>query len=150
LALDAKSVALSGTLTFDGAPPTSTSVCSQMAEVYLFDPAGSFFSADIACNVKDGSFSLRAAPGTYTAVAQPTTYAAGLPTGSFTVDKALMVSGPRSGLALAVTTVPVSGTLTFDGAPPTSTSVCSQMATVTFLGNFVLDQGILGQLGLGH
>jgi hypothetical protein len=143
---------VSGHLTFDGRAPSSTSSsCSQLATVQLFDPAGASFSSYIPCSVKDGSFSMRVAPGTYRVIAYAnTSYATTAPDGTFIIDKAFSVSGARSDLAFDVATVPVSGVLTFDGAPAmSSSSTCSQLATVHFLGDFVLDDGVLGDIGLG-
>jgi hypothetical protein len=126
LAWDLTTVAVSGRLTVDGRAPAATSACvGDHVRIAFTDQAGATFTSKIACSVSDGSFSARVAPGTYRVLASRSDSNTSFPDATMVVERALGVTAPTSGLSFALTTVPVTGTITIDGRAPSATSSCS-------------------------
>ncbi|HEX4462830.1 MAG TPA: hypothetical protein VIA18_32880, partial [Polyangia bacterium] len=131
----ANTVTVSGKITINGAPPTATTDCFQDQLTLTFsNGSGANFYTTVPCTVATGAFSLQLPPATYTVLASGSDGATSFPSGTMVVQSSLAVSGAVSGLALAATTVPVSGTVTINGAPPVATSLCgsTQQLTITF------------------
>jgi hypothetical protein len=124
----AKTVALTGKLTLDGAPPARDVMCSNtygLVRLDFRDSNGASFSSSVPCSASDGSFSATVAPGTYTVTASRGAYVTSVPDGTFVVSTGLAVSGAQSGITFAAKTVALTGTLTLDGAPPLRDVMCS-------------------------
>jgi len=126
LAWTLQTVAVSGRLTVDGRAPVASSGCSgDHVRISFTDEAGASFSARIACDVSDGSFAARVAPGSYRVIAARSDSHSSFPDGTMVAARALAVDASRADLALALATVAVSGVVTVDGRPPLSSSGCS-------------------------
>jgi hypothetical protein len=155
LSFDARTVAVGGTLRFDGVAPGGASNCpsSWLASLSFYSDDGASFSAEVTCPSTGGRFATRVAPGTYRVTAHANTNVSGLPEGTFLLDRALMVAGANQALSYDARTVPVSGQLRFDGvAPGGSSGSCpsSWLASLSFSGERTPLPGILGDLGLTH
>jgi hypothetical protein len=132
-------VTASGKLSFNGAPPRgSCSTSDTVAHLNFISDDGADFDTDVSCAAAGGEFSVRLQAGTYHVIAYRNSGLATLPDGRFLVERALIVSGAKSGLAFDARTVRVAGTLTFDGvAPGASASACSagdHVARLDFIG----------------
>jgi hypothetical protein len=139
VAFDARTVTASGKLSFNGlAPKGACTTSDTVAHLNFISEDGADFDTDVPCGAPGGEFSVRVQPGTYHVIAYRNSNLASLPDGRFLVDRALTVSGTKSGLAYDARTVRVDGKLTFDGlAPGASGSACSAgdyVARLDFVG----------------
>jgi hypothetical protein len=145
LALDVKTSPISGTVTFNGASPVSNSSNCAVTATDTSFPRGvvrltetttsATFTANLqGCTDTAATFSMTVYPGTYLmAVSGGSSNL--LSRGWYVANSALVVSGAVAGLAIDVTTSPISGTVTLNGANPVSnSSTCAVTATDTTAG----------------
>lgn len=136
VALDVKTASVSGTLTLNGIPPTTSPTCANYpdqtkATVRLTNAKlGYSFELPVPCSSSTFAFSGDVFPGTYTATVTGGDYS-NLPSQPFVANTALTVSGATSGQVLDVKTVPVGGTIALNGAPPATTTYCNPSPTAT-------------------
>jgi hypothetical protein len=130
LALDLRTVTVTGSLTLDGGPLGSGSHCTTYPtdaklRVSFEDPTnGSSFSADVACGTAD-SFTLALEPGTYR-VTTSSIYdqTSNVPSGTFVLDPSFVVKADAHA-AFDLKTAPLTGSLTLDGGPLGTGSHCT-------------------------
>ncbi len=133
LAYDVKTFAVSGVVTMNGAIPTSACSSSDRATVTLADAANGYtFDIAVPCNgaTTPFTFSGFVFAGTYKVSVTGAT--SSLPKVPFVVQPSLAVAADVGSLAYDVKTVLVSGTVTMNGALPTSACTSSDRATVVF------------------
>ena len=130
---DLGTVPISGKITVAGKPPLGNGCTYDQVRLDLVNDAGASFSASVPCTTGDGSFTGRVAPGTYRVIASGPSSEASFPDGYFVVDPAFTVSGPKSGIAWDVTTVPVSGKITVAGMAPKGNGCTYDQARIDFI-----------------
>lgn len=135
VALDIKTVTLSGAITLNGIAPTTSPTCTdpaqQKAVVRLTsDKLGYAFDLPVPCSSSTFAWSGQIYPGTYAVTIAGSTYS-NLPTQPFVANAALAVASDLSGQTFDVKTVPVGGTLTLNGAEPSTSTYCNPNPTAT-------------------
>ena len=133
--LDIKTAQVAGTVTLNGAVPTSscpTGSSASKAAVHLSDAKQGYrFDFAIPCSQADYGWSGAVYPGTYAVTVDDGSGYSNLPHATYVANPALAVGGAVSGQALDVKTVTVAGTVTLNGAAPTPTSFCTSSPTST-------------------
>jgi hypothetical protein len=133
-ALDVKTANIGGTITLNGATPTSDPACTSSptttkAIVRLSnDKLGYSFDLDVPCSSSTFAWSGAIFPGTYDVSVAGANYS-NLPTQPFVAGGALTVSGNLTGQALDVKTITVGGSLTLNGMQPSTTTACNPSPT---------------------
>jgi hypothetical protein len=136
VALDVKTATVSGTLTLNGIAPTTSPACSgnpdqPKATVRLTSAKlGYAFELPVPCSSSTFGFSGEVFPGTYAVSVAGGSYS-NLPAEAFLANPSLTVSGAVSGQTLDVKTVSVGGTLTLNGAAPSTSTYCNPNPTET-------------------
>ncbi|MFN7133129.1 MAG: hypothetical protein ACK4N5_13705, partial [Myxococcales bacterium] len=134
--LDVRVATMSGNVTLNGALPEQTSTCTSgrtAARVALRDATKGYASTvSIPCGTTDFAFSARMFPGTYTVGVQnvqtgTSSWATNLPeiSSELVVLDRVEATSTVSGLKADVKTVPVGGTVLFNGAKPELTAACT-------------------------
>jgi hypothetical protein len=144
-ALDLKTVTVGGTITLNGAAPTATSFCmssptATQATVTLQDSTnGYLFTFSVPCSSTTLAWTGSVFPGNYKAMVYGQPSYSTLPNDSFLAKDALAVTSNTANVALDVKTATVAGTITLNGAAPTSTPSCtsnpSQVKATAHLAN---------------
>ncbi len=125
--LDVKTAAVDGTVTLNGAAPTTAAACSTNASaakavVHLVDATDGYrFDLDVPCSSSTFAWSGVVFPGTYVVSVAGNAAYSNLPTTAFVANPSLAVGGNVAGQLLAVKTVSVAGSITLNGAAPTTT-----------------------------
>jgi hypothetical protein len=124
--LDLRTVRISGALRWNGATPRVSTGCYDYTTSVRFTGFdGSSAEALIPCESTEFEFDVELLPGTYdVSVSKYRTEDSDLPDGTFVVGRQLSLDGFTGNLALELTTVPVSGTVTVNGLPPTVAEYC--------------------------
>ncbi len=133
LMLDVKTFDVAGTVTLNGAQPTSTCGSADRAYVDFTEAAkGYTFAVPVPCNgtTTPFTFSGKVFQGTYKVSVRGSS--SNLPTVAFDVSPSLAISAHQTGMMLDVKTFDVSGTITLNGAQPTSTCGSADRAYVDF------------------
>ncbi len=134
LTLNVQSFTVSGVVTLNGAQPTSTCSSADRATVRMEDSQrGYTFNIPVPCNGGSSVF-------TFTGAVYPGTYRvsvigglSNLPQGTpYIANQALTVSGNLSNVTLNVQAISIAGTVTLNGAQPTSTCSSADRAIVRF------------------
>lgn len=135
LALDVKTVAMvaiDGTVTLNGAAPTSTCSTSSPASVVLREVTQGYnVTIAVPCS-PTFVWSGNVYPGTYKITVTGNTNSNLPQAGAFVANPALVVTAKQSGIVLDVKTVAVTGTLLLDGELPMSSCGSASPATVSF------------------
>ncbi len=135
IAIDVKTVNVSGTVTLNGAAPSTLPSCNPSpstakATVHLVDPGrGYSFDLPVPCSASTFTWSGVVFPGTYKVTVTGDSNYSSLPAQSFVAEAALDVKSDAQNVALDVKTASVGGTVTLDGAAPMTTAACSGNAT---------------------
>ncbi|HWE29106.1 MAG TPA: hypothetical protein VHB97_13955 [Polyangia bacterium] len=136
LALDVKTANVAGTITLDSAAPTSDPACTgnptqSKAVVRLTNAKlGYAFDLTVPCSSSTFAWTGQVFPGTYAVTVAGSNYS-NLPDQAFLANSALTVSSDLTGQALDVKTASVGGTLTLNGAAPSTTTACNPNPTAT-------------------
>jgi len=136
LALDVKTANVAGSITLNAAAPTTDPSCTQdpsaqKAVVRLTDAKhGYAFDLPVLCSSSSFAWSGQVFPGTYTVSVGGGNYS-NLPDQPFVANSALVVTSDVSGQALDVKTANVGGSLTLNGAAPSTTTACNPNPTAT-------------------
>lgn len=132
IAIDVKTVNASGTITLNGAAPTTNPSCdpdpaAAKATVELVDTSrGYAFSLPVPCSSTTFAWSGVIFPGTYRVSVVGANDYSNLPNQSFVANAALTVGADIANVALDVKTVSVAGSVTLNGAAPITTAdACS-------------------------
>jgi hypothetical protein len=126
IGVDVKTVNVGGTITLNGAAPTTNPSCdpdpaAAKATVQLTDKArGYTFSLPVPCSSSTFAWAGVIFPGTYSVSVVGQSDLSNLPGQSFLSNAALTVTADAQNVALDVKTVAVGGTITLNGAAPTS------------------------------
>jgi hypothetical protein len=136
LGLDVRTLRVGGTVTLNGQQPTTTCSLSSKGTVRLTEnTTKAVFNIPIPCNMAMGPFSFEGGvfAGTYT-VAVLGSYTSNLPGQAVVIDPALVVNADVMGLQLDVKAFTVGGSITLNGATPSTscTTPTTTIATVTF------------------
>ena len=127
VALDVKTASVGGTVTLNGAMPATTAACTgnasaAKATVHLVDSTdGYLFDLDVPCSSSTFAWGGTVFPGTYAVVVEGDPTYSSVPSASYTANGALIVSGNVANQALDIKTVHVAGSVTMNGAAPTTT-----------------------------
>ena len=127
IALDVKTASVAGTVTLNGAAPTTTAACTgnagaAKATVHLVDNTDGYrFDFDVPCSSTTFAWGGVVFPGTYAVSVDGDPTYSNVPTAPFTANSALAVSGSVANQALAIQTMHAAGTVTINGATPTAT-----------------------------
>jgi hypothetical protein len=126
IVVDLRTVRISGALRWNGATPrVSTGCYDYTTSVWFTGFDGSSAEALIPCENTEFDFELELLPGTYdVSVSKYRSEDSDLPDGTFVVGRKLPLDGFTGNLALELTTVPVSGTVTVRGLPATVAEHC--------------------------
>jgi hypothetical protein len=136
VALDVKTANVAGTLTLNGAAPTSDPSCTgnptqTKATVTLRDAKlGYSFTFNVPCSSSTFAWTGQVFPSSYVVNVSGGSYS-NLPSESFLANGALAVSSDVTGQVLDVKTSTVGGTLTLNGAAPSTTTYCNPNPTAT-------------------
>src|SRR4051812_29093487 len=131
IGIDVKTINVGGTISLNGAAPTTLPACnaqpaSAKANVHLVDSArGSSFDLPVPCSSTTFAWSGVVFPGTYKVTVSGDSNYSSLPTQAFQAQAAADVSADAANLALDVKTASVGGTVTLNGAAPTTTAACT-------------------------
>jgi hypothetical protein len=135
-ALDVKTVHAAGSVTLNGAAPTTS--CQTGTETYskavvhLADSKHGYrFDFPILCTQSDFSWSGSVFPSTYVVTVDGGDGFSNLPGSAYVANSALAVSSDVSGQVLAVKTFTVGGTITLNGTAPPQTTYCMSDSTAT-------------------
>ena len=132
--LDLKTLSASGRITFNGAAPKNTSLCSATmnpgyvkADVQFYEKThGYTFGASLFCKDAGYAWNTTLYPGTYIVrVRGQHEDFTNLPTQSYVADGSLTVTTSTSDKVLDLKTLAASGRITLNGAAPKNTSLCS-------------------------
>jgi hypothetical protein len=136
LALNVQSLAVSGTVTVNGAAPVATASCNDdygVAQVTLVETTyGYEFTAIVPC--ASNAWTATAYPGTYRV--SVTGEYSNIPSAPYVANPSLALTTSKSNVALDVESVTVSGTVSVNGAAPVATASCNDdygVAEVTFV-----------------
>ncbi|MCU1280068.1 MAG: hypothetical protein JWM53_3614, partial [bacterium] len=135
IGIDVKTVQVSGTVTLNGAAPTTLPSCNPSAStpkasVRLTDVArGYSFDLPVPCSASTFSWSGVVFPGTYRVSVIGDSNYSSLPAQSFVANGQLDIAADAQGVALDVKTAPVGGTVTLNSAAPTTLAACSGSPT---------------------
>ena len=131
IAIDIKTVNVAGTITLNGTAPTTLPSCNpspatSKATVHLVDTARGYqFDLPVTCSAATFAWSGVVFPGTYKVIVSGDSNYSSLPSQGFVAQAALDVSGDATGVALDVKTANVGGSVTLNGAAPTTTAACT-------------------------
>ena len=130
LILDVKTVTVAGTVTLNGAAPTSTCMTSSPATVQFQEiNQGYTLSIAVPCT-PTFAFSGTLYPGNYKVTVLGNSNS-NLPQGTaFVANPALELAVDKTGVVFDVKTVSIDGKVTLNGAPPSSSCSTSSPATV--------------------
>jgi hypothetical protein len=126
LALDVKTASVGGTVTLNGAAPTTTAACTgnasaAKATVHLVDATDGYrFDLDVPCSSSTFQWGGSVFPGTYAVSVDGDPSYSNVPSSPFVANQALAVSGTVANQALDIKTVNAAGTITLNGAAPTA------------------------------
>jgi hypothetical protein len=126
VALDVKTAAVGGTVTLNGAAPTTTAACTSnataaKATVHLVDATDGYrFDLDVPCSSTTFQWGGVVFPGSYVVSVEGDATYSSVPETPFVANAALAVSGTVDNQVLAVKTSKVSGSITLNGAAPTA------------------------------
>jgi len=135
IGIDVKTVNVSGTVTLNGTAPSTLPACnanpaSSKASVHLVDAArGYAFDLPVPCSASTFSWSGVVFPGAYKVLVTGDSNFSSLPSQAFVANAELDVSADAQNLALDVKTASVGGTVTLNGAAPTTTAACTGNAS---------------------
>ncbi len=135
IGIDVKTVNVAGTVTLNGAAPTTLPSCNpspatSKASVHLVDAARGYqFDLPVPCSASTFSWSGVVFPGNYQVTVTGDSNYSSLPTQAFVANAALEVSADAQNVALDVKTASVGGTVTLNGAAPTTTAACTSNAS---------------------
>ncbi len=135
-ALDVKTATIGGTITLNGAAPSTDPSCTSSPDAtkavvrLTNDKLGYSFDLDVPCSSSTFTWSGSIFPGTYDVSVAGATYS-NLPTQPFLANGSLAVNGNLAGQALDVKTVSVGGALTLNGMQPSTTTACNPSPTAT-------------------
>ncbi|MDB4970025.1 MAG: hypothetical protein JWN44_5714 [Myxococcales bacterium] len=134
VALDVKTAQIGGTLTLNGAAPTTDATCTgnpnaAKATVHLYDATNGYhFDLDVPCSSTTFAWGGVVFPGTYALSVDGDRNYTNVPATAFIANKSLAVTGTVASQAIDVKTVTAAGTLTLNGAVPTATCPASSTA----------------------
>jgi hypothetical protein len=129
--VDVKTVNVSGTITLNGAAPTTLPSCNpspatSKATVHLVDSARGYqFDLPVPCSAATFAWSGVVFPGSYKMIVSGDSNFSSLPSQGFVANAALDVSADANNLALDVKTASVGGNVTLNGAAPTTAAACT-------------------------
>ncbi|MGZ3406099.1 MAG: hypothetical protein ACXVAN_06610 [Polyangia bacterium] len=135
IGIDVKTVQVAGTVTLNGAAPTTLPSCNpspstSKASVRLTDVArGYSFDLPVPCSASTFSWSGVVFPGSYRVSVIGDSNYSSLPAQSFVANAQLDIAADAQGVALDVKTASVGGTVTLNGAAPTTSAACSANPT---------------------
>jgi hypothetical protein len=135
IGIDVKTVNVAGTVTLNGAAPTTLPSCNpspstSKASVHLVDVArGYSFDLPVPCSASTFSWSGVIFPGTYKVSVIGDSNYSSLPAQSFVANAQIDITADAQGVALDVKTASVGGTVTLNGAAPTTTAACTASPT---------------------
>jgi hypothetical protein len=143
-------VPISGKVTLNGATPMDSGTCTGQKVAIRWTETGSGViqgSFPVPCGAADYAFSGALFPGTYEVVISGLAGTT-LPQHGYVFSTDLVVSAAATNQVLDVKTVPVSGTVTLNGAPPTDGAGCSgnplgSKATLVFLSQYEAERAAL-------
>ncbi|HEX9103376.1 MAG TPA: hypothetical protein VF997_14290 [Polyangia bacterium] len=131
IGIDVKTVNVSGSVTLNGAAPSTLPACnanpaSTKANVHLIDSARGYqFDLPVPCSASTFSWSGVVFPGAYKVTVTGDSNYSSLPSQAFVANAALNVTADAQNVALDVKTASVGGTVTLNGAAPTTTAACT-------------------------
>jgi hypothetical protein len=131
IGIDVKTVNVAGTVTLNGAAPTTLPSCNPSpstakASVHLVDVARGYqFDLPVPCSASTFSWSGVVFPGTYKVTVTGDSNYSSLPTQGFVASAALVVTADAQAVALDVKTASIGGTVTLNGAAPMTTAACT-------------------------
>jgi hypothetical protein len=136
-ALDVKTVNDAGTITLDSAPPATSTPCTNnpnatKAQVTLTDSADGYsFTLPVACSSSTFAWIGAIYPGTYKVMVSGQQVYSNVPTQPFLANAALAATSDVTGQVLDVKTRNVGGTITLNGAMPSTSTSCNPSPTVS-------------------
>jgi hypothetical protein len=130
LALDEKTVPVSGRVTLNGGDPATVGTCATGSTdfegtVRFSDGQGTSFALRIPCSAGAFSFSGSVYPGTYTVSVDGRNGASSLPLEPFAVPSPVNAASGAAGVDIDVQTLAVAGKLTLNGVVPSTTTYCN-------------------------
>ncbi|HEX6836414.1 MAG TPA: hypothetical protein VF334_07555, partial [Polyangia bacterium] len=135
IGVDVKTVNVSGTVTLNGAAPSTLPACnanpaSTKASVHLVDAArGYTFDLPVPCSASTFTWSGVVFPGAYKVTVTGDSNYSSLPSQAFVANPELDVTADAQNLALDIKTASVGGTVTLNGAAPMTTAACTGNAS---------------------
>jgi hypothetical protein len=135
--LDVKTINAAGTITLDGASPTTSSGCSNAstytkATVTLTDSSDGYtFTLPVPCSSSSFAWSGAIFPGNYRAMVGGKQGYSNVPTQPFVANAMLSATSDVSNQVLDVKTRAIGGSITYNGAQPTTSTACNQSPTAT-------------------
>jgi len=131
IGIDVKTVNVGGTITLNGAAPTTLPACNAQpaaakASVHLVDSArGYVFDLPVPCSAATFAWSGVVFPGTYKVTVTGDSNYSSLPTQAFVANSAADVTADAPAIPLDIKTASVDGTVTLNGAAPTTNAACT-------------------------
>jgi len=131
IGIDVKTVNVGGTITLNGAAPTTLPACNAQpaaakASVHLVDSArGYVFDLPVPCSAATFAWSGVVFPGTYKVTVTGDSNYSSLPTQAFVANSAADVTADAPAIPLDIKTAAVDGTVTLNGAAPTTNAACT-------------------------
>ena len=131
IGIDVKTVSVSGTVTLNGAAPSTLPACnanpaSTKASVHLVDSArGYSFDLPVPCSASTFTWSGVVFPGAYKVMVTGDSNYSSLPSQAFVANPELDVTADAQNLALDVKTASVGGTVTLNGVAPMTQAACT-------------------------